>query len=212
MKTKVIHMRRFLSENHYIYRYTYISISTLYPIIATFFSNNNLEVKSNHEKFWSLQACDLPCLLMIVIVVTLLRESTTTQAQTTRLTAVGANQAFNQASKDFGVPAALLKALYYMEGRLSNHGGSPSIDQGYGCMHLVQNSHVHTLDQAAKDLGVSTTLLKTDLATNIRGGASVLRDYALQLSSNHTLPTSLADSPFLLERMSKDMPPPSSLI
>ncbi|HEY5004461.1 MAG TPA: transglycosylase SLT domain-containing protein, partial [Ktedonobacteraceae bacterium] len=127
-----------------------------------------------------------------VIMIILLRGSTTTQAQTVHL-AGGANQAFNQASKDFGVPASLLKALCYMEGRLSNHGGSPSIDQGYGCMHLVQNSRVHTLDQAAKDLGVSTNLLKTDLTTNIRGGASVLHDYALQLSSNHTLPTSLAD-------------------
>jgi len=34
---------------------------------------------------------------MIVIMVLLLRGSTTTQAQTTRLTAVGANQAFNDA-------------------------------------------------------------------------------------------------------------------
>lgn len=127
-----------------------------------------------------------------VILAALPRGPTTTQAHTAAL-ASNANQAFAQASKEFGVPATILKALCYMEGHLSNHGGSPSIDQGYGCMHLVQNSRVHTLDSAAKDLGVSTNLLKTDLATNIRGGAAVLRDYALQLSPTHTLPTSLAD-------------------
>ena len=126
------------------------------------------------------------------------------------------NQTFDQASQEFGVPSAILKALCYMEGHLSNHGGTPSIDNGYGCMHLVKNnSHTSvsggaskdrgigadmikdgqtgTLDSAAKDLGVTTDQLKMDMATNIRGGAAVLRDYALQLSSNHTLPTSLAN-------------------
>src|ERR1700730_5506395 len=50
-----------------------------------------------------------------------------------------ANQAFAQAAKEFSVPEALLKALSYMEGRLSMHNGSPSIDGGYGSMHLVKS-------------------------------------------------------------------------
>lgn len=104
-----------------------------------------------------------------------------------------ANQAFDQASKASGVPVSILKAVCYMEGRLSNHNGTPSRDNGFGCMHLVQNKHGDTLDQAAKDLGVNTALLKSDLATNIRGGAAVLHDEALQLSSNHTLPVALSD-------------------
>ena len=33
------------------------------------------------------------------------------------------NQTFDQASQEFGVPSALLKALCYMEGHLSNHNG-----------------------------------------------------------------------------------------
>lgn len=100
---------------------------------------------------------------------------------------------FTQASHEFGVPVELLKAICYMEGRLSNHGGSPSIDQGYGCMHLVKNARVNTLDRAAQRLGVSASLLKTDMPTNIRGGAALLHDEALQLSSSHTLPAMLAD-------------------
>src|ERR1700739_1533796 len=52
-----------------------------------------------------------------------------------------ASAAFTQAAREFGVPAPLLEAICYMEGRLSNHNGSPSMDNGFGCMHLVQNRH-----------------------------------------------------------------------
>lgn len=112
-------------------------------------------------------------------------------AQATSNTRLGA--AFEQASSEFEVPAPLLKALCYMEGRLSDHGGRPSVDHGFGCMHLIQNQRGDTLDQAASILGVSTDQLKTDIATNILGGAAVLRAEAEQLSSTHTLPTTLAE-------------------
>ena len=101
--------------------------------------------------------------------------------------------AFASASRESSVPVPLLEAICYMEGRLSNHGGSPSIDNGFGCMHLVNNSHADTLDEAAKDLGVPVTQLKQDIATNVRGGAAVLRDRANQFSPSHTIPASLAD-------------------
>src|SRR5258708_1034951 len=101
--------------------------------------------------------------------------------------------AFEQASSEFGGPASLLKALCYMEGRLGNHGGSPSMDNGFGCMHLVKNGRADTLDQAASLLHVNASQLKTDIAINIRGGAAVLHAEALQLSSTHSLPSNLAD-------------------
>ncbi|GER87612.1 amidase [Dictyobacter vulcani] len=104
-----------------------------------------------------------------------------------------ANAAITQASRDTGVPAPLLKALAYMEGQFNNHQGYPSVDGGYGSMHLIKNKHGDTLDEAAMDIGVATDKLKKDLATNIRGGAAVLRDEALQQSPTHTLPASLAD-------------------
>jgi hypothetical protein len=100
-------------------------------------------------------------------------------------------EAFTSAAQEFGVPAPLLKALCYMEGRLSNHGGSPSIDNGYGCMHLVSNRNAHTLEQAAQALRISETQLKQDIITNIRGGALILREYALQRSPTRTLPLTL---------------------
>src|SRR5579875_3256898 len=63
------------------------------------------------------------------------------------------SQAFARAASEFHVPAVLLKAICYMEGRLSNNGGWPSRDNGFGCMHLVKNDHVDMLDRAARELG-----------------------------------------------------------
>lgn len=101
------------------------------------------------------------------------------------------NQAFDQASAQFHVPGALLKAICYMEGRLGNNGGAPSIDDGFGCMHLTKNARSDQLDRAAGELGVSATRLKLDLAENIRAGALLLRDAALHLSRTHHLPNTL---------------------
>lgn len=101
------------------------------------------------------------------------------------------NAAIESAAYDFQVPAPLLKVLCYMEGRLSNHLGSPSIDNGYGCMHLVKNKRYNTLDEAAKLLHVNANDLKTNMPLNIRGGAVILRQKAIQLHGS--LPTALAD-------------------
>ena len=103
------------------------------------------------------------------------------------------NLAFSEASQRFEVPSALLKAICYKEGRLSQNAGVPSADKGWGCMGLLKNSRVDVLDSAAQDLGVNTNQLKQSLTTNIFGGAAILRAAALQLSSNQTLPTNLAD-------------------
>lgn len=103
------------------------------------------------------------------------------------------SQAFEQAEREFQVPAALLKAICYMEGRLSNNDGHPSMDNGYGCMHLIQNTHGDLLDRAAQDLKVSVDQLKLNMPTNIRGGAALLRSEALQLSATHRLPGELSE-------------------
>jgi N-acetyl-anhydromuramyl-L-alanine amidase AmpD len=129
---------------------------------------------------------------LVILLVGVVESSPVANAQSVS-TSGKIGSAFDQAASEFGVPSSLLKALCYMEGRLSNHGGSPSIDNGFGCMHLVQNKSADTLDQAASILHVSANQLKTDIATNIRGGAAILRAEALQISNTHTLPTSLAE-------------------
>lgn len=131
------------------------------------------------------------CVVLSLLLASLAGQSLSASAQAT--TGAGTlTQAFTDASSEFGVPKPLLEALCYMEGRLSNHGGTPSIDGGYGCMHLVKNNRVDTLDSAASMLHLSADQLKTSLPANIRGGAALLRSAALQLSTQHTLPTTLA--------------------
>lgn len=132
------------------------------------------------------------CVVLGLLLASLVGQTVSASAQTTTGTRT-LTQAFSNASSEFGVPLPLLEALCYMEGRLSNHGGAPSIDGGYGCMHLVKNSRVDTLDSAAQAAHVSVAQLKADLPENIRGGAAVLRQDALDLSTTHTLPPTLAD-------------------
>src|SRR6266699_6132106 len=75
----------------------------------------------------------------------------------------------------FGVPAVLLEAICYLEGHLSDHGGAPSSDGGYGCMDLARNRHLDTLGQAARLLGAPVSSVRSNLSLNMAGAAAVLR-------------------------------------
>lgn len=127
--------------------------------------------------------------------------------------APGTRMALNRATaREFGVPARLLLALSYMESRWQPHGGSPSVDGGYGLMDLttktipaddgrgdparpgprevtLAKTH-YTLDEAVRLLNISDTLLKTDDRQNIRGAAALLARYARSISGG-SLPASL---------------------
>ncbi|HEX6289567.1 MAG TPA: transglycosylase SLT domain-containing protein, partial [Herpetosiphonaceae bacterium] len=84
------------------------------------------------------------------------------------------NAAFQQAAKEFDVPRDLLMAIAYAETHFDDHNGAPSIDNGYGLMHLVDNPSVQTLAAAARLLGIAQDALTTDSVHNIRGGAALL--------------------------------------
>src|SRR5579859_6718821 len=99
--------------------------------------------------------------------------------------------AAHAAEQRFNVPASLLEAICYLEGHLSDHGGAPSSGGGYGCMDLARNSHLDTLDQAAKLLGVPVSSLRRNQRLNIAGAAAVLRADAISLSSTHRAPATL---------------------
>jgi hypothetical protein len=140
---------------------------------------------------WLRKRLTLNIFFALAILIALIAGYTITTTLARPSAPLSANAAFTTASHDTGVPVELLKAICYMEGRLSNNAGETSIDNGFGCMNLVKNANTDTLDKAASDLNVSVGQLKSDLATNIRGGAFVLRDDALQLSTNQSLPTNL---------------------
>jgi hypothetical protein len=95
------------------------------------------------------------------------------------------------AQQRFGVPASLLEAICYFEGQLSDHGGAPSSDGGYGCVDLARNSHLDTLDQAAHLLGVPVSAIRASQSLDIAGAAAVLRADAISLSATHQVPVTL---------------------
>lgn len=84
---------------------------------------------------------------------------------------------FSDAAKEFQVPIYLLEAIGQVESNWTQAVG-PTIDQGWGIMHLVQNTDCHTLDEAAALLKVSQQVLKDDAKQNIRGAAALLAKYA----------------------------------
>ncbi|MBN1491261.1 MAG: N-acetylmuramoyl-L-alanine amidase, partial [Phycisphaerae bacterium] len=84
--------------------------------------------------------------------------------------------AFEQAAIDYGVPAVILRAVAFVESRWIHTG--PTIDGGYGIMHLVDNDGSQTLDEAATLTGYTVDELKADAIANIRGFAALLAAYA----------------------------------
>lgn len=87
-------------------------------------------------------------------------------------------QYFDRAAQEFGVPSILLQAIAQIESNWTQIG--PSIDHGWGVMHLVDNDYAHSLQAAAKLLGVSTQTLKDDAQHNIRGMAALIAQEARQ--------------------------------
>src|SRR5262245_29139086 len=110
--------------------------------------------------------------------------------------------AFTAAAREFGVPESVLLAVAYNLSRWEHHGGAPSTWGGYGVMHLrhldaapridgrgddvartprldPSDPSLHTLDRAAQLLGLSAETLKRDPVQNIRGGAALLAQYAV---------------------------------
>jgi N-acetyl-anhydromuramyl-L-alanine amidase AmpD len=106
---------------------------------------------------------------------------------------------FGDASKEFGVPSEVLKALSYNQSRWEDHNDKPSASGGYGVAHLTteppetengrgepdhsrrrrhQQPVRHTLDEAASLINMPAETLKKDDAQNIRGAAALLARHA----------------------------------
>jgi uncharacterized protein (TIGR02145 family) len=91
---------------------------------------------------------------------------------------------FNNASKEFGVPVQLLMAIGYVENNWTQIG--PSIDRGWGIMHLVDNEYCNTLIQGADLIGVSPDHLKNNPLDNIRAAAALLSEYKAEEETSDT--------------------------
>jgi N-acetyl-anhydromuramyl-L-alanine amidase AmpD len=110
--------------------------------------------------------------LLLVVVLLPLRSSAQSAAPD------GLSVAFQQAAQEWDVPRDLLVTIAYAETHFDDHDGQPSVDNGFGLMHLVDNPQTQTLVRAARLLGVGREILKTDSRQNVRGGAALLRAYA----------------------------------
>lgn len=86
-------------------------------------------------------------------------------------------QYFDQASEEFDVPVRLLMSIGIVESNLTQIG-RPSIDMGWGIMHLADAGECKSFSMAANLLHVSPEKLKKSARMNIRGGAAVLDSYA----------------------------------
>ncbi|HLN64831.1 MAG TPA: N-acetylmuramoyl-L-alanine amidase [Symbiobacteriaceae bacterium] len=97
-------------------------------------------------------------------------------------------QAFVKASREFKVPVEILVAVAYAETHFDDHDGVPSMANGYGVMHLVENPTNQSLPEAAKHAKIDVEQLKSDTTANVRGGAALLAAYARELGKGK-LPT-----------------------
>jgi hypothetical protein len=104
-------------------------------------------------------------------------------AQATSVPASELREAFDLAASRWGVPVELLMAVGYVESHWEQRGGEPSMDGGYGVMHLVDGA-AGTLQRATELTGRPIADLKLHAAANIEGGAALLRDISRQLSSS----------------------------
>ena len=86
------------------------------------------------------------------------------------------------AANEFNVPVHLLHTIAMVENNWTHLG--PSIDRGWGMMHLVENNYVNTLQEASELLGISKDQLKENPFQNIRACAALLSKYAGSQSQN----------------------------
>jgi len=92
----------------------------------------------------------------------------------------------DRASREYGVPRDLLLAMGYVNTRWEMpppsasdyESGDPEGQGNYGVMALVRNHSRDTLGKASSLTGLSVDALKSDRASNVRGGAAVLTDLA----------------------------------
>lgn len=139
----------------------------------------------------------LACLLAVLLLSnsasqaaqTVPQPATQITPQATSVPAASLRQAFTSASERWDVPVELLMAIGYVESHWEQRGGVPSLDRGYGIMHLVEGEGA-TLEHAAELTGLPEDALKTDATANIEGGAALLSFISKQTGSKQVSGTS----------------------
>src|SRR5437867_4047018 len=90
-------------------------------------------------------------------------------------------ESFQVASRHWGVPAELLMAVGYVESHWEQRDGAPSLDNGFGIMHLV-DAPGGTLARSAALTGLTPEAIKLSAFANIEAGAALLSDISHKLN------------------------------
>ncbi|MGM0497295.1 MAG: N-acetylmuramoyl-L-alanine amidase [Bacteroidota bacterium] len=85
---------------------------------------------------------------------------------------------FKRYAEQYDVPMELMQAIAYVETNFTHLG--PSIDYGWGMMHLVDNNYSTTLNDAAELIDKTPEELKNSPRLNIQGAAALLAYYGKQ--------------------------------
>src|SRR5438552_2702283 len=100
-------------------------------------------------------------------------------------------ESFAVAARHWGVPVQVLMAVGYVESHWEQRDGEPSLDHGYGIMHLV-DAPGSTLSRAAQLSGLSEEAIRKVASANIEAGAALLSDISRKLNATTTPVQSLA--------------------
>jgi hypothetical protein len=90
-------------------------------------------------------------------------------------------ESFRIAARHWAVPVEILMGVGYVESHWEQRGGEPSLDRGYGIMHLVEGPG-GTLERSAELTGLSEDAIRTTAFANIEAGAALLSDISRKLS------------------------------
>ncbi len=91
-------------------------------------------------------------------------------------------RSFASASRRWHVPVEVLLAVGYVESRWEQRSGEPSLDKGYGIMHLVDGLG-GTLERAQALTDLPSEALKNYAEANIDGGAAILYDISHKIKN-----------------------------
>jgi len=100
-------------------------------------------------------------------------ETVETQEAASSLTPV-----FREAAETYDVPQPLLEAMGFTATHWRMRPDIPSLDGGYGLMHLVDAGPEGPLACAARLTGLPEATLRRDARANVQGAAALLRDAA----------------------------------
>jgi N-acetyl-anhydromuramyl-L-alanine amidase AmpD len=99
---------------------------------------------------------------------------------------------FATSARHWSVPQQILMAIGYVESHWEQRGGEPSLDQGYGIMHVTDRAD-GTLNRAVTLTGLSADAIRRFPQANIEAGAALLRDISQQLHQTKRSVANLAD-------------------